>query len=86
MKLYYGHSFGERQEIADCETMEEVNRVIHGYIKKEFPNGFKSYYTRTWQDENGIWTFDVGSWSRFFYWDAPNFSYREMKEADRIGE
>lgn len=82
MELYFGNSSGPRQEIANCETMQEVNIAIRKYIKENFPENFTSYYTRVWQQEGGMWVFDIGSWSKFFYWDAPNFSYESMKEVD----
>lgn len=87
MKLYFGNSFGAKREIADCETMQEVNLAIDKFIKdannkKGGKNPFVRYYTRTWQNDDGDWVFDVGSHVEFFYWRNPDFSYERMKEYD----
>ena len=91
MKLYFGNSFGPQREIADCETLREVNIAIDKFIadcnanpNRKLPP-FKRYYTRVWQDEkSGMWQYDVGSHSEFFFLSTP-MTYEEMQNAESNG-
>lgn len=48
--------------------MEEVSQKIQKFLEE---HNYKSYYTRSWEENGEMW-FDVGSWSEFFIWqDAP---------------
>lgn len=69
-KLFFENSQGIRREIAnnigkeDCSY--EINKFINEHNKgKPKDKKFKSYYTRTWE-ENGETYFDVGSWTEYF--------------------
>lgn len=71
-KLFFENSQGLRREIAsdikrdECEN--EIRKFIDAHNKgKPKDKKFKSYYTRTWE-ENGETVFDVGSWSEYFYY------------------
>lgn len=71
-KLFFENSQGVRREIAENITKEECAAAIKKFIdahNKGRPKDkkFKSYYTRTWE-ENGETVFDVGSWTEFFYY------------------
>lgn len=63
--LMFQNSQGNRRQIAVCETMKEVMTEIRKFLDA---HEYKSYYIRTWIDEDKTW-FDVGSWSEFFIWE-----------------
>jgi hypothetical protein len=63
MKLIFENSQGIERVIAEVADEKEAIREIHEFCEDR---NFKIYYTRTWT-ENGRKTFDVGSWSEFFY-------------------
>lgn len=63
--LMFQNSRGNRRQIAMCETMKEVMTEIRKFLDA---HEYKSYYIRTWIDEDKTW-FDVGSWSEFFIWE-----------------
>ena len=70
-QLFFENSQGVRRVIADNITRENCSQEIKKFIDqhnkgKPKDKKFKSYYTRTWE-ENGETVFDVGSWSEFFY-------------------
>ena len=64
MKLYFENSYGERRVIAAPSTEENALEIIHAFCKER---NFKIYYVRTCEEPNGIKSYDVGSWSEFFY-------------------
>ena len=71
-KLFFENAHGVRREIADNITKEQCSNEITKFIKehnkgKPKDKKFKSYYTRTWE-ENGETVFDVGSYTEFFYY------------------
>ena len=71
MKLYFENSYGESRVIAECQTEEDVSREIKKFIDnankgKPKDKKFKSYYTRTWDDDGKRW-YDVGSHTEYFY-------------------
>ncbi len=42
---------------------------VYSFIKEYLDNiKYKSYYTRSWKDNDNIWWYDVGSWSEFIIW------------------
>lgn len=74
-RLFFENSNGIRREIANNISREECMREIKNFIDSHNKNKpknkqFKSYYTRTWE-ENGETVFDVGSHTEYFYWN-PN--------------
>lgn len=71
MKLYFENSYGERRLIAQPREQTEVGLEIRRFIDKcnegkPEDKKFRSYYCRTWKDENGLMVYDVGSWSERF--------------------
>lgn len=66
MKLYFENSNGNRRVIAEPNTEEEALQEIYKFLEDR---NFKSYYTRTWVNDDGEKVFDVGSWSEFFVLD-----------------
>lgn len=72
MKLYFENSYGERRLIAQPREQTEVGLEIRRFIDKcnegkPEDKKFRSYYCRTWKDEDGLTIYDVGSHSEFFY-------------------
>lgn len=72
MKLYFEKFWeGQRRLIAQPQTKAEVMQEIHKFIDKcneDKPEDkkFHSYYCRTWENEEGLIVYDVGSHSEFF--------------------
>ena len=73
VELYFRPSMGDDRLITTCDE-SNVMKYIHSYINscnaKNREKGckeFKSYYTRSWSDSDGITWYDVGSHSEFFY-------------------
>ena len=64
MTLYFENGYGAWRPIAECKTEKEVAAAIEKFLHS---HNYKSYYTRTW-DENGWRNYDVGSWSEAFHW------------------
>ena len=62
MKLYFKNSRGKERLIAECETLDEIHEAVSDFLDE---HNFKSYYTRSWGNEDGF-TLDVGSHSEFF--------------------
>ena len=60
--FYFERSNGERILLA-----ENVDRKAANVVMKQFldDHNFKSYYIRTWEENNELWM-DCGSWSEFF--------------------
>lgn len=75
MKLYFENRYGDRREIANCDTLDSVYKAIDKFIEdanSRKPKGskpFKSYYIRSWEEE-GFTKFDVGSHTEFFLWEG----------------
>lgn len=63
MKLVFQNSKGHERTIADVETANDAYSEI-----KKFANerDFHIYYTRVWQDDNGVTVYDIGSHVDFF--------------------
>lgn len=73
MDLYFRPSIGDDKKIATCKDGSDIIYAINVFIDecnvKNEEKGlkkFKSYYIRTWQEEDITW-YDVGSHSEFFY-------------------
>ena len=72
MTLWFENRLGDARKIAHCENKDDVYRSINDFIKQANaakPKGstpFKSYYIRTWEQDNKTW-YDVGSHSEFFF-------------------
>ena len=62
--LYFQRSNGEHRllttDVTENEAFEEMQKFMDEH-------NFKSYYTRSWE-EDGVKWYDVGSWSEFFKW------------------
>lgn len=68
--LFFENSQGIRREIASNikkeHCFDEITNFINAHNKGKPKNKkFKSYYTRTWE-EDGETYFDVGSWTEYF--------------------
>ena len=66
MYLYFKRTNGEYKLLAsDIKNIEDkkIGKTIHEFLDE---HNFKSYYTRTWQDENEDYVYDVGSHTEFF--------------------
>lgn len=72
MTLWFENKYGDTRQIARCENRDDVYRSIDDFIKQANaakPKGstpFKSYYIRTWTENNKTW-YDVGSHTEFFF-------------------
>jgi len=71
MKLYFEDTNETSRLIAECHTEKEIMQAITNFIEncnkhKPKDKQFKSYYTRTWEDNGKKW-YDVGSHSEFFW-------------------
>lgn len=62
--LYFERSNGQHRLLATDVTEEEAYKEMQNFMDD---HNFKSYYTRSWE-EDGVKTYDVGSWSEFFKW------------------
>ena len=65
MKLYFQHSDGTMSLVSDGISADSIVSVALGDLKDRNPK-YKSYYQRTWTDDNGWLWVDVGSWSEFY--------------------
>ena len=65
MILYFEDSWGKRREIGQPQTEQEAHKIIKEFLDD---HNFKSYYTRSWVNENNFneIIYDVGSHSEFF--------------------
>ena len=70
MKLYFKNSQGKERLIAECETVQDAHKEIDKFLNE---HNFKSYYSRSWGNEDGV-TIDVGSHSEFFVLREISFS------------
>ena len=64
MKLYFENSMGKRRIIAEPQTDDEAWKEISRFCKDR---GFKIYYVREWNAEDGAKAYDIGSHTEFFY-------------------
>lgn len=64
MKLYFKNSLGQRRIIAEPQTEQDAFKEIYKFLDDR---NYKSYYTRTWTNDNGEKVYDVGSHTEFFY-------------------
>lgn len=72
MKLYFENSYGKRRLIAEIEKPTDIGPEITKFIdacnaKQPPEQRFKSYYLRSWENEDGEIVYDFGSHSQFFY-------------------
>ena len=66
--LYFKDSRGNYQLLHENVKETEVGTLIQCFLDE---HNFKSYYTRSWETENGI-MYDVGSHTEFFLWGFHN--------------
>ncbi len=67
--LYFEHRDGRLELIGKEIPHERILNHIHTFIRSVNPH-FKSYYTREIACENGVYSYDVGSHTEFF-WASP---------------
>ena len=63
MKLYFENSKGKRKIISRPKTEEDAFKAIRDFCEER---KFKIHYIRTWENEEGLKVYDVGSWTEFF--------------------
>ena len=66
--FYFQRSNGEFKLLAENVTEQEAMQIMHKFLDE---HKFKSYYTQITEHKTCL-TYDVGSWSEFFYWGEPN--------------
>lgn len=63
MKLYFENSLGKKRLLkkvkSEKEALEEINRFCE-------ERGFEIFYIRSWNNDKGDTTYDVGSHTEFF--------------------
>ena len=64
MKLYFQHSDGSQSFVCDTEDGHYVSDALED-LQKRNPK-YKSYYQRTWMDDNGWVWIDVGDHVCFY--------------------
>ena len=63
--LYFKHSDGRYTLLLeDCYELEAWDKACE-FMKE---HNFTYYYVRSWTNDAGNLTWDVGSWSEFFIW------------------
>lgn len=62
--LYFIDSFGQYRLLESSIEQNKVFRAIHSFLDDHH---FKSYYTRSWETDEGT-MYDVGSHTEFFLW------------------
>lgn len=62
--LYFQRSNGKHRILAIDVTEQEAYEEMQKFMDE---HNFRSYYTRSWE-EDGVKTYDVGSWTEFFKW------------------
>ena len=62
--LYFQRSNGEHRLLATGITEKDAYREMQKFMDD---HNFKSYYTRSWEQDGVKW-YDVGSWTEFFKW------------------
>lgn len=65
MKVYFKNSKGQYTLIGKVDDVNAGMKMAMDDLKVRAPH-FKSYYQRTWQDDDGTTWLDVGSWSEFY--------------------
>ena len=65
MKVYFKNSKGQYILIGEADDVNAGMKMAMDDLKVRAPH-FKSYYQRTWQDDDGTTWLDVGSWSEFY--------------------
>ena len=63
MKLVFQNSQGHERTIADVKTADEAYSKIKKFCNER---DFHIYYTRIWQDNDGVTVYDVGAWNENF--------------------
>ena len=63
--LWFQNSRGQARVIMKVNNFNDVFAGIHNFLNK---HNYKSYYIRSWKEDNYTW-YDVGSHSEFFYTD-----------------
>ena len=63
MKLYFRNCYGTERLIAECQTVQEVHKEIKKFLDE---HNYKSYYSRSWKEDNGDIVVDVGGYTEFF--------------------
>lgn len=63
MKLVFQNSRGHERTIADVKTEDEAYSEIKKFC---YERSFHIYYTRVWQDSDGVTVYDVGSHTENF--------------------
>lgn len=65
--LYFENAKKKRTEIAkNVDSISQAINEIKAFCYQKNPN-FNIYYIRLWHSEENELTFDVGSWTEFFY-------------------
>lgn len=64
MRVTFKNSNGQERDIGNVVDFNDVFKVIKSFLDEK---NYKSYYTRYWKNEKGIYIFDVGSHTEFFY-------------------
>lgn len=75
--LCFQNSNGDKRKIGNPNSIDEVSDIISDFLKN---HNYKSYYTRTWKNENGEICYDVGSHSEFFIL-VDDKQYDEIRKA-----
>lgn len=65
MKLYFQHSNGELDFVKQLDSLENAITEALNDLAVRAPH-FKSYYQRTWKDDDGIYWIDVGDHCCFY--------------------
>lgn len=65
MKVYFKNGKGQYTLIGEVDDVNTGMKMAMDDLKVRAPH-FKSYYQRTWQDDDGTTWLDVGSWSEFY--------------------
>lgn len=78
MTLFFGYRDGCRC-IAHPKDKKDIYELISKFLTEK---GYKSYYTREYTI-SGVTTYDVGSWTEFFFSIDKDISLKEFWEADR---
>jgi hypothetical protein len=63
INVYFLDSRNERRIIGLAEDRQSAMRIIMNFLAE---HNYKSYYTRSWTEENGEEWIDVGSHTEFF--------------------
>ena len=63
--LYFENSYGKRRVIGRATDENGISKLIRNFLDD---HNYKSYYTRTWinENDNKEKIYDVGSHSEFF--------------------